>query len=233
MEFKPENKSLYFGTPLYVFEFPQYLNYVNKGCIKHIQAAKISYQKNIEERNKLIGKNIKDMGFVYHSGSMINDPELADLQKLIGDYSFTILTDIGYDMSQLELYWTEFWVQEFSRLGGGNHEGHTHNNNHISGFYFLKCSGTTSFPIFHDPRYGKEMIQLPIKLDIPANSPAQEKIFLKPKPGTLVFFPSYVEHEFSVDPGVEPFRFIHFNLQCIRKPIADTIRLSTRVDKNK
>ena len=32
-----------------------------------------------------------------------------------------------------------------------------------------------------------------------------------------VFFPAYVPHEFSVDMGVDDFRFIHFNLQAIRK----------------
>ena len=235
MEFKPENKSLYFGTPLYVFDLPQFLQSVNKACIKHLQAAKDHYQKDIEERNKLLGKDIKDMGFVYHSGLIINDPEIADFQKLIGDLSYSILVDMGYDMTQQELYWTEFWVQEFSRKGGGNHDGHIHNNNHISGFYFLKCSDKTSFPIFHDPRYAKEMMQLPIPKDSKADSPSQDKLFIKPKPGQAVFFPAYLEHEFTVDAGIEPFRFIHFNLQAVRKLVANTIRAITiaNVDKSK
>ena len=41
------------------------------------------------------------------------------------------------------------------------------------------------------------------------------KIFYKPKPGTLMLFNSYLPHQFAVDPGIEPFRFIHFNLQAI------------------
>lgn len=47
---------------------------------------------------------------------------------------------------------------------------------------------------------------------------------MEPKPGTLIFFPAYVEHQYVVDDGIDDFRFIHFNLQCIRKAIADTIR---------
>ena len=235
MEFKPENKSQYFSTPLYVFEYPQFLESVNKACIKHIQAAKNLHEKDIIERNKILGKDIKDMGFVYHSGSIINDPELKDFQTFIGSMSYNILTDMGFDLSQQELYWTEFWVQEFSRKGAGFHDGHVHGNNHISGFYFLKCSNRTSFPIFHDPRYGKEMMQLPFKKELKVDSPAQDKLFLKPKPGTMIFFPAYLEHEFSVDAGIEPFRFIHFNLQAIRKGIADTIRTIaiTNIDKSK
>jgi hypothetical protein len=39
----------------------------------------------------------------------------------------------------------------------------------------------------------------------------------KPKPGSLVLFPSFLEHQFAMDLGIESFRFIHFNLQAIRK----------------
>ena len=44
-------------------------------------------------------------------------------------------------------------------------------------------------------------------------------VHIKPKPGTLIFFPAYVPHQFTVDEGSEPFRFIHFNLQAVRKII--------------
>jgi hypothetical protein len=45
----------------------------------------------------------------------------------------------------------------------GHHTPHTHYDNHISGFYFLRCSDKTSLPVFHDPRPGKLMTQLPLK----------------------------------------------------------------------
>ena len=44
------------------------------------------------------------------------------------------------------------------------------------------------------------------------------------EPGTLIFFPAYVAHEFAVDMGIEPFRFIHFNLQAIRNDIVNTAK---------
>ena len=46
-------------------------------------------------------------------------------------------------------------------------------------------------------------------------------IFYKPKPGSLIFFPAYVPHQFVVDNGVDDFRFIHFNLQAVRKGILE------------
>jgi uncharacterized protein (TIGR02466 family) len=106
------------------------------------------------------------------------------------------------------------WVQEFAEVGGGHHETHIHSNNHISGFYFLKCSENTSKPVFHDPRPGKLMTDLPKKnvlnIDFSTN-----KMFYNIKPGTLMFFNSYLPHQFEVDNGIDPFRFIHFNLKAI------------------
>ena len=33
-------------------------------------------------------------------------------------------------------------------------------------------------------------------------------------------FPGYLEHEFTVDYGIEPFRFIHWNIQAVPKGMA-------------
>ena len=45
-------------------------------------------------------------------------------------------------------------------------------------------------------------------------------VHYKPTQGTLIIFPGYLEHEFSVDHGLEPFRFIHWNIQAIPKGMA-------------
>ena len=34
-----------------------------------------------------------------------------------------------------------------------------------------------------------------------------------------MFFPSYMPHQYTVDMGYEPFRFIHFNCQAIIKGV--------------
>ena len=85
-------------------------------------------------------------------------------------------------------------------------------------------------PVFQDPRLAKVMTQLPLKKpeDI---SFGTDKVHYKPKPGTMIFFPAYLEHQYTVDDGVEPFRFIHFNLQAVRRMITDTIRTTTKENK--
>ena len=146
------------------------------------------------------------------------DPDLKELESYVGNTSLNLLNEWGYDMEKYKMFFTEFWVQEFSKNGGGHHSTHVHWDNHISGFYFLKCSDKTSYPVMHDPRAGAMMTKLPQK-DGNKITPMIDQLHYRPKPGMLVFFPAYVPHEFAVDMGVDDFRFIHFNLQAVRNNI--------------
>jgi uncharacterized protein (TIGR02466 family) len=213
----------YFSSPIFSIEIPEFLNEINKTCDKYIKKTKNDNKKFIKKREKEFNKKIGDHGMSHHSTSLVGDPALKELQNYIGEISWNILNYMGYNLSEYELFWTEFWVQEFAKNGGGHHESHVHYDNHVSGFYFLKCSEKTSIPVFHDPRHAKLMTQLPLKNENEI-SLGNDKIHYRPKPGTLIFFPSYIEHQFTVDNGIEPFRFIHFNLQAVRKMILNIIR---------
>jgi uncharacterized protein (TIGR02466 family) len=226
----PLAASVYFGSPVYSIEIPEWVNDVNKVCNKYIKEVKKNNAKSIKDREKKLGKKIGDHGMSHHSTSLISDSGLKELQDYISATSWNILDHMGYDLKNYELFWTEFWVQEFGEKGGGHHEGHIHYDNHISGFYFLKCSEKTSIPVFHDPRPAKLMTQLPLKNETEITF-GTDKIHYKPKPGTIIFFPAYMEHQYVVDNGVEPFRFIHFNLQAVRKMITDTVRNTVKEKK--
>ena len=43
------------------------------------------------------------------------------------------------------------------------------------------------------------------------------------KPGRMIFFPSYMPHQYVVDMGYEPFRFIHWNCQAIPKGVLNVV----------
>jgi hypothetical protein len=49
------------------------------------------------------------------------------------------------------------------------------------------------------------------------------QVHYKPKPGTMIIFPGYVPHEFALDPGLEPFRFIHFNIKAVETAISKKV----------
>jgi uncharacterized protein (TIGR02466 family) len=199
----------YFHTPIWVFNKSEWLDKINKVCDKYIKAA---YKR--DEKHK------DDFGWSYHSNSseFLEEPKLKELHDWVGATANNFLDFMGYDLSNHTLYYTESWVQEFSRKGGGGHNSHIHGNNHVSAFYYLKCTERTSRPIFHDPRKSALMMRLPEK-DSEQVTLANDKINYIPKPGTLIMIPAYLEHEYGIDDGKEDFRFIHFNLQAIDNKI--------------
>ena len=126
-------------------------------------------------------------------------------------------------MQQYTTMFSELWVQEFAKKGGGHHSAHVHWNQHVSGFYFLKCSDKTSYPVFHEPRTGARATKLKMKQDSKGVWGGSELIHFKPTPGTLIIFPGFLEHEFAIDFGLEPFRFIHWNITAVPKEMAKDV----------
>ena len=221
------NTDWHFSTPIYSIQKPEWLSSAIKTTDKFIKESEKMSQPKLKERKKILGNKdwlkVKDHGMSYHSTPLNGDPGLKELESYIGATSWNLLDEWGYDMSKYTMFFTEFWVQEFAKIGGGHHDTHVHWDNHISGFYFLKCSDKTSFPVFHDPRAGAMMTKLPQK-DGTKISPMSDQLHYRPKPGQLIFFPAYVPHQFAVDDGVDTFRFIHFNLQAVRNVIVDGVK---------
>jgi|TARA_R110000803_G_scaffold129715_1_gene196925 uncharacterized protein (TIGR02466 family) len=201
----------YFSTPIFAEEKPDFVNSLNKSSNKFINDSK--------KKEKYHIKKYGDFGKIYHSVQLTKENDFIDFRNYVGERSVEYLTNMGYDMSIYNCAFTELWVQEFAKKGGGHHSAHIHWNQHISGFYFLKCSDKTSYPIFHEPKTGARATKLKMKTDIKGVWPGNEIIQFKPKPGTLIIFPGYLEHEFPVDFGIDPFRFIHFNIQAVPKEI--------------
>ena len=54
-------------------------------------------------------------------------------------------------------------------------------------------------------------------------SHGSELVHFKVQPGTLIIFPGYLEHEFTVDHGKDLFRFIHWNIQAVPKMMAKNV----------
>jgi uncharacterized protein (TIGR02466 family) len=207
----------YFKCPIWFADEPAFVNKLNKASDKYIKQSKKILQKDINKRNKKFG-NKGDMGNVFHSSTLIGDPNFLELQNYVGATSHNLLLEMGFDLTNYTVFTTEMWVQEFAKNGGGHHTLHTHWNGHISGFYFLKASEKTSRPIFEDPRPGNLMNLLPQK-DINKITYSSHQINYNVKPGRIMFFPSYMPHQYVVDMGYEPFRFIHWNCQAIPKGV--------------
>ena len=190
----------YFTTPVWSIDKPEWVEKINNACDKHIKFSQKNLQKLIKDREVFFKKKVGDHGLSYHSGEISRDPDLKVLVDYVGNTSQNLLDQMGYDMKHYKLFFTEFWVQEFA-----------------------KKADKTSRPVYTDPRPGAVMSKLTLKnpSDITYGTTL---IHNNPKPGTLVFFPAYLPHQFTLDDGIEPFRFIHFNLQAIRKTIVNGIK---------
>ena len=206
----------YFNTTIWSEQKPEFLKSLTKASNKYIKAA-----RNFPEAKKHI-KEFGDFGRSYHSTPLTADNDFRDFRDYIGQKSWEYLDHQGFDMQQYTTLFSEMWVQEFAKKGG-HHSAHVHWNQHVSGFYFLKASEKTSMPIFHEPRTGARSTKLKMKTNTKEILNGNDLIHFKPQPGTLIIFPGYLEHEFSVDYGIEPFRFIHWNIQAVPKGMAKNI----------
>jgi len=209
------NINEYFKTPIWSEQKPEFLKSLNKATNKYIKAART--------RDKKIIKDTNDFGYSHHSTPLTNDNDFIDFRNYVGQKSWEFLDSHGYDMKQYQTMFSEMWTQEFSKRGGGHHAAHVHWNQHVSGFYFLKANEITSFPIFHEPRTGARTTKLKMKPEIKGIVDGTELVHFRPQPGTLIIFPGYLEHEFSIDHGLEPFRFIHWNIQAVPKEMAKDV----------
>lgn len=197
----------YFKTPVWVDYKKEWVSDIIKITDPFIEEAKKLNEHKIKENNN------SDFGIVHHSNNFMKNPKMKNYIDYIGKKSHEFLDWMGYDLSNHKLIFTEFWVQEFPKDGGGHHNTHIHSNNHVSGFLYLKCSDKSSLPVFHDPRTGHVVSKLPEK-DKSKITHASEAVHWKVNPGTLIFSPAYMAHQYVVQKG-DPFRFIHFNIQAI------------------
>jgi len=201
----------HFKTPIWVEYKPEFVKSLNKASNKYIKEAR--------DRNKTHVKKYGDFGLSHHSTPLTLDNDFLDFRNYIGQKSWEFLDWQGFDMSQYQTFFSDMWVQEFSKKAG-HHSAHVHWNQHVSGFYFLKCSDKTSYPIFHEPRTAARATKLKQKENAVYTN---DLIKFDIKPGTLIIFPGYLEHEFAVDYGIDPFRFIHWNIQAVEKGLAKDV----------
>ena len=180
------NREDFFSCPVWFADEPSFVDDLNKASDPYIKMSKKNLKKDINRRNKEFG-NKGDMGNVFHSTSLINDPNFLELQNYVGATAHNLLKEMGFDLTDYQMFTTELWVQEFAKSGGGHHTLHTHWNGHISGFYFLKASEKTSRPLFEDPRPGNVMNLLPQK-DPSKITYASHQINYDVKPGRLIFY---------------------------------------------
>ena len=197
MELNKKNILNLFSSPIQITYVPEYLEQLNIVGEEYLKGHTDEYSQQISGLEK--------------------DKRIENFKNLCINESRNFLNDCGFDLINHSNNIIHIWIQKFNKNGGGHHETHIHPNQHTCGFYFLKCSEKTSKPYFYDPRPSALMSKLPLKNETDIN--LSDKVLIQPRPGTMIIFPGYLYHGYTVDLGFEDFKFIHWNLQCIENTI--------------
>ena len=187
----------YFPAHVYREEHPEWVDHTNKMCEKHYAWIK---------ENGNINPNIP----VIQTGHMAHDPDLAYLTSYFQNTGVEILKSQGYITDRYDFYVSGMWGQDIQCYGG--HRKHIHKNSQISGFYFTETPENGCYPVLHDPRSGKEMIELDYAIGEELNNANGTVHFNNVMPGTFLFFNSWLPHEFTTSSSDKPTKFIHFIL---------------------
>jgi len=115
----------YFKCPIWFADEPKFVNSLNKASDSYIEISKKNLKPAIDKRNKKFGDK-GDMGHVFHSTSLIGDPNFAELQNYVGATAHNLLGEMGFDLTNYQVFTTELGVQEKPNKGGGHHTLHPH-----------------------------------------------------------------------------------------------------------
>ncbi len=113
--------------------------------------------------------------------------EFRVLVSYIGDSVRTILKflKIGYDDFEITGCWANI------NPSGASQRMHSHPNNYLSGIYYVQTQARADTINFHDPRAQTGIIRPPVT-ELTADNPDQ--VVVKVDSGTLLVFPSYLQH---------------------------------------
>ena len=119
-------------------------------------------------------------------------PGMEDLDRILRGTAKGALDSLQVRYEGFEI--TGCWAN--ISAPGAPHKMHTHPNNYLSGVYYAKTQSQANSIYFYDPRPQITIISPPPSQPGPATA---GKVRVQVDPGSLILFPSWLQH--SVDPN--------------------------------
>lgn len=187
----------HFPCPIYLIQKPEFLD-----AVVGVSEEYLAQQRKAQDLNEIYP--------VVMSGNYFADQRLNKFSEFVGATAWNILNEQGYFMQDKVVSFTEMWTQEHHKHSAMDQ--HTHGyGSQIVGFYFLDVPENSSRVVFHDPRMGKSLIDLP-ETDVNQATIASKMINFEPKPGLMIFANAWLAHSFTRHAADKPIKFVHFNL---------------------
>ena len=193
---------LFFSTPIWINQISNY---------EGINTELKNYIYNEREKNPEGTKKSNVNG--WHSEEF--DLKNENLKNFITEISQNIgsaVKDMGWDLETQVVKITSMW--SIINNKDAFNEKHHHGNSALSAAYYVKAEQNAGDIVFFDPRQAN-VFHHPISNKV--NNINAQVQSVTPKPGTLVLFPSYLEHKVNTNLSNEDRIVISFNVSLIRK----------------
>lgn len=128
--------------------------------------------------------------------------ELLDCAKSSAKNILTFLK-IGYDTFEITGCWASISAK------GTPHGIHSHPNNFLSGVYYVQTHEGADTINFHDPRMQTGIIRPPVTRLTAENT---DQVVVKVKNGTLLMFPSWLQHSVAPNKSDQNRISVSFNM---------------------
>jgi hypothetical protein len=145
---------------------------------------------------------------MFQSAYLDNDNIFKEVSNYLLLTSVEILRGQGYAVERYDFYIQGLWAQEINRNSGTN--VHIHKNSQICGWLFLEAPEGGAYPVYHDTRVNKSMIELDYIQGNDVTFATNSIHFNNVLPGTVLFGNSWMQHQLMSSNSDDPTRCIHF-----------------------
>jgi uncharacterized protein (TIGR02466 family) len=147
-----------------------------------------------------------EAGQGWQSEQMLHErEEFLDLAACVGNAARSVLRFLRIGDQAVEI--TGCWATVLAR--GAAHKAHSHPNNFLSGVYYVRTRPGSDAINFHDPRTQARVIRPPV-VELTAEN--TDQVVVRVTNGTLLMFPSYLEHSVDANVNEEERISVSFNV---------------------
>jgi uncharacterized protein (TIGR02466 family) len=147
--------------------------------------------------------------------------ERAELQELVACVKRGVTGALRFlHIGEQAFEITGCWATVLAR--GATHKPHSHPNNFLSGVYYVHTRPGADTINFHDPRRQTYVIRPPVTELTAENT---DQVVIRVRDGTLLLFPSYLEHSVDANMSEQERISLSFNVmfsaftQRVSKPL--------------
>lgn len=188
----------YFPAIVYRDERPDLIERILPTCLEHLDRVRDQASPMCQSEN------------------LGHEPALRDLSDYLLVSAVDILRSQGYATDRYDFHFSGLWAQEVRKGSGTN--VHVHKNSQIAGWFFIEAPENGAYPIYHDTRMNKSMIELDQAPSDQVENATSMIHFNNMIPGSVLFANSWMNHQLVGGISEEPTRCVHFIISHRERP---------------